>query len=91
MASAAVSAQALGNSSKLCQKSIQSLSKASQNLQQKYVAAGSGWKDSKYAQLGGIIAECRSALGQPVSQLNECVATLQQLMSRVSEYEDVSF
>ena len=91
MANAAVTGEALGKASKLCQQSIQSLSKASQNLQQKYAAAGSGWKDSKYSQLGGIISECRSALGQPVEQLNDCIATLQDLMSHVSEYEEVSF
>ena len=90
MARAAVTAQALSNSSRLCQRSIQSLSKASQTLQQRYAAAGADWDDSKYAQLGVIIAECRSALGRPVSQLNDCVTTLQQLMSRVSEYEEVN-
>lgn len=91
MANAAVTNEALGKASKLCQQSIQSLSKASQNLQQKYDAAGSGWKDSKYAQLGGIIAECRSALGQPVEQLNDCIATLQGLMSHVADYEETNF
>lgn len=91
MANAAVTGEALGKAIKLCQQSIQALSKASQGLQQKYTAAGSGWKDSKYAQLGGIISECRSALGQPIEQLNGSIATLQELGSAVTEYEDVSF
>jgi len=91
MANAAVTSEAIGKASKLCQQSIQSLNKASQNLQQKYAAAGSGWKDNKYAQLGSIISECRSALGQPIEQLNGCIASLQDLGIAVSEYEEVSF
>lgn len=91
MANAAVTSQALSNASKLCQQSIQALEKASQGLQQKYAAAGSGWKDGKYAQLGQVIAECRNALGQPVSQLSDSISTIQQLLARVQEFEEVNF
>ena len=91
MATAAVTREAISKAVGLCQQSIESLNKASQGLQQKYQAAGQGWKDSKYAQLGGIVTECRSALGKPVDQLQSCIASLQDLASAVSEYEDVSF
>ena len=91
MANAAVTGEALSKAVSLCQKSIESLNKASENLQKKYAAAGSGWKDSKYAQLGGIISECRNALGQPIGQLNGCIGSLQTLGSAVGEYEDVNF
>lgn len=91
MANAAVTGDAISKSISLCQKAIESVNKASQKLQQKYTSAGSGWKDSKYAQLGGVVTECRGALEEPVGQLQDCIATLQDLMSAVGEYEDVSF
>jgi len=91
MASAAVTTEAINKAVSLCQQSVQSLGKTSQNLQQKYTAAGSGWKDSKYTQLGSIIAECKSALGQPIEQLNGCIGSLQDLGTAVGEYENVTF
>jgi prefoldin subunit 5 len=90
MANAAVTAEAISKSVQLCQRSIQSLSSASQKLQQKYAAAGSGWKDSKYAQLGNIITECQNALKQPIEQLNGSIASLQDLSAAVSEYESTN-
>jgi len=91
MATGAVTSEALGKSIGLCQQAIESLSRASQKLQDRYTAAGAGWKDSKYAQLGGVVSDCRTALGEPVDQLNSCINTLQELLGRVGDYESVSF
>ena len=46
-----------------CKTSIHELESASRSLQRSYQQAGSGgWKDQKYAALGGIVEECCSAL-----------------------------
>lgn len=73
-----------------CKTSIQELESASRSLQRSYQQAGSGgWKDQKYAALGGIVEECCSALTRPVAQLQECMGKLQDLLSAVSAYEEV--
>jgi len=67
------------------------LESASKSLQRSYQQAGSGgWKDQKYAALGGIVEECCSALTKPISELQECMVKLNVLLKAVSEYEQTS-
>lgn len=74
-----------------CKTAIQELQTASKSLQSSYQKAGSGgWKDQKYAALGGIVEECCSALTKPISDLQDCMNSLNDLLKAVSEYEDVS-
>lgn len=74
-----------------CRVSIHELESASQELQRAYEQVGSGgWKDQKYAALGGIIEECCSALTKPISELEECMGKLNDLLQAVSGYEQVS-
>ena len=74
-----------------CKTSIHELQSASQGLRRSYQNAGSGgWKDQKYAALGGIVEECCSALNEPISELQECISSLQDLLAAVSEYESTS-
>ena len=65
-----------------CKTSIHELEAASSSLQR--------WKDQKYAALGGIVEECCSALTKPVSELQECMGKLQDLLAAVQEYESTS-
>ena len=74
-----------------CKTSIHELESASSGLQRSYQQAGSGgWKDQKYAALGGIVEECCSALTKPIADLQDCMKNLEELLSAVKEYEDTS-
>ena len=70
-----------------CVAAATELQNATRKLKQQYSAAGAGWKDSKYKELGSIITECTSAMQDPISQLGECHATLQKLDGLLAEYE----
>ena len=74
-----------------CKTSIQELETASKNLKSSYQQAGSGgWKDQKYAALGGIVEECCSALTKPIGELQQCMGKLQELLKAIIEYESTS-
>ncbi len=74
-----------------CKTAIHELESASRNLQRGYQQAGSsGWRDQKYAALGGIVEECCSALTKPVSELQECMVKLNNLLKAVEGYEEVN-
>lgn len=60
---------------------------ASRKLKQQYDAAGSGWKDSKYKELGSIVTECLEAMKTPVIQLGDCHKTLGELDKILEAYE----
>ena len=66
------------------------LNSTASTLQGKYQAAGSGWKDSKYAELGGIISECINSLRGPIDGLANTQSTLSSLLAIISEYESQS-
>jgi len=75
----------------VCKTSIQELNDAASSLQRCYQQAGSqGWRDQKYAALGGIVEECCSALTKPIGELQECMKKLQDLLKAIGEYEQVS-
>lgn len=74
-----------------CQTSIHELEDASRSLQRSYQQAGSGgWKDQQYAALGGIVEECCGALTKPISELQDCMTKLGDLLKAVNEYESTS-
>ena len=74
-----------------CKTSIHELESASKSLQRSYQQAGSGgWRDQKYAQLGGIVEECCSALTTPIAELKECMSKLNDLLQAVGEYENIN-
>ena len=74
-----------------CKTSIHELQSASSSLKRSYQQAGSGgWKDQKYAALGGIVEECCSALTKPISELEDCIQNLQKLLEAVGEYESTN-
>lgn len=74
-----------------CKTSIHELESASKSLQKSYQRAGSnGWKDQKYAALGGIVEECCSALTKPITELQGCMGKLEDLLKAVSSYEQVN-
>ena len=75
----------------VCKTSIQELESASKSLQRSYQQAGSGgWKDKKYAELGGIVSECCNALTKPVSELQNCISKLSVLLQAIGDYEQVN-
>ena len=74
-----------------CKTAIHELQSASSGLKRSYQQAGSGgWKDQKYAALGGIVDECCSALTKPISDLEDCIQNLQKLLEAVGEYESTN-
>lgn len=75
-----------------CTQSIQKLDDAAKKLNNSYQQAGSeGWKDQKYAAVGGIVGGCTSALKKPIEELASCKAKLNELLKAVSEYENINF
>ncbi len=74
-----------------CRTAIHELQSASNRLQRSYQQAGSGgWKDQKYAALGGIVEECCCALIRPIGELQDCMTKLQNLLTAVQEYESTN-
>ena len=74
-----------------CRTAIHELEAAYGGLKQSYTKAGSGgWKDQKYAALGGIVEECCSALTKPIGELQDCVGKLQELLAAIEEYESTN-
>ena len=74
-----------------CKTSIHELQTAAARFQRAYQQAGSGgWRDQKYAALGGIVGDCCSALTKPVGELNECMRSLEELLKAVRAYESTS-
>lgn len=74
-----------------CKTSIHELQSASSSLQRSYQQAGAGgWRDQKYAALGGIVEECCAALTRPVAELQECMVKLEALLKAISDYEQTS-
>lgn len=71
-----------------CVAAANELQTASRNLNQQYAAAGSGWKDSKYKELGEIVRECNEAMRNPVTQLGDCYKTLSELDKILEVYEN---
>ena len=75
---------------KVCDMSMNELNEASQKLARSYQQAGSGgWKDQKYAALGGIVEECCNALTKPINELASCRQKLEALLKAIQEYEQV--
>ena len=70
-----------------CVAAANELQSASQKLNQQYAAAGAGWSDSKYRELGSIVSECNAAMKSPVSQLGDCYKSLGELDQYLAEYE----
>lgn len=87
MASVDVTRSAVQKAMSSCVAAATELQKASRNLNQKYAAAGSGWKDSKYKELGTIVAECNDAMKDPIAQLGDCHKTLSDLDKILEAYE----
>ena len=79
MAGVDVTRSAVQKAMSSCVAAATELQKASRNLNQQYAAAGSGWKDSKYKELGSVVAECNAAMKDPIAQLGDCHKTLSEL------------
>lgn len=90
MPGVSVSAQAVAGAISLCKQSIQSFTNTSKSLGNKYQAAGTGWADSKYAQLGAVVKDCQTALNKPVKELEDCIKKLEALQKAITEYEQTS-
>ena len=87
MAGVDVTRSAVQQAMSSCVAAANELQKATRNLNQQYAAAGSGWKDGKYKELGNIVAECNAAMKDPVAQLGDCYKTLSELDKILEAYE----
>lgn len=86
-----VESRAIQGGIKCCEMSIRELEKASMNLLRDYRRAGSGgWRDQKYAALGGIVEDCGRALTKPIGELKVCMTKLEELLKAVIEYESTN-
>ena len=90
MANVSVEVSAVTSAISLCNQSIQQFNKASGELKKKYQGAGTSWKDAKYKQLGTIVSECSTALGKPVTELQDCIKKLESLKKAIEEYERIN-
>jgi hypothetical protein len=90
MPNVSVSSATVRSAQAVCNEAIQNLGNAATKLQQRYVQAGEGWKDSKYTQLGGIIHECSTAIRNPIHELVDCLNKLKNLETVIQEYENTS-
>jgi len=88
MADVNVTRSAVKKAMSSCVAAANELKNASQNMIRQYQAAGTGWKDSKYAELGSIVSECNNAMKEPVNQLQGCYQTLGQLDAILEAYEN---
>ena len=86
-----VDSGAIQQAMKLCRESIDKLEQAGRSVKNKYEHAGSGWKDSKYSELGGIIGECVQTLQEPTGQLRDCMNILSEISAAIGQYEEVNF
>ena len=87
MADVDVTRSAVQKAMQSCVAAATELQNATRKLKAQYDAAGSGWKDSKYKELGSIVSECTAAMKEPISQLGDCHTTLGQLDAILAEYE----
>ena len=76
-----------------CKTSIHELESASRSLQRSYQQAGSGgWKDQKYAALGGIVEECCSSMKKDISNtirdIERISSGIKSGMSATSNWDD---
>ncbi len=90
MTSASVNLAIVKNAQSVCNEGIQDLNRLAASLQQHYLQAGEKWKDSKYAQLGGIVHECSTALRKPIQELVDCLNKLKGIEGALSEYESTN-
>lgn len=90
MAGVSVEQSAVAGAISLCNQSIESFKKTGSNLVRSYQQAGGSWKDSKYKQLGSIVSDCKSALDNPISELESCRAKLEALLAAIIEYESTN-
>jgi len=90
MSNVSVGLAAVKNAQTACNEAIQSLNGSATKMQQHYLQAGERWKDSKYAQLGGIVHECSTALRKPIEELVGCLNKLRALEAALSEYESTN-
>ena len=88
MANVNVTRTAVNRASHACVDAATELRNASKEMLRKYVAAGSGWSDAKYKEVGEIVNQCNEAMKAPISQLSSCYQTLQTLSRIIEIYEN---
>ena len=74
----------------LCKELVQILGTTSNNLKNKYIAAGTGWNDKHYRLLGEIIQECSTALLTTALKIAEVLDGLEQLIEAIKDYNSVN-
>ena len=90
MANISARSSIVKNAQEVCNEGIQDLNRTASHLQRCYQDAGQSWKDSKYAQLGGIVHECSTALRHPINELVDCLNKLKNLETALLEYESTN-
>lgn len=87
MGNVSVEKSAVEKSIALCTRTIEQYKQTSGFLQKKYRDAGIGWHDEKYRQLGGLVNDCTTALNAPISELEECLHKLNEILKAIEKYE----
>lgn len=90
MAGVNVNAQIVHKQIQEIKKTAVNLEKMQKDMRSKYQAAGSGWRDKKYAELGDIVQESVGALVQMQKTLSFAEQNLNRLLREIQEYEAVN-
>ena len=73
----------------VCRTCIQELETAVRELLDSYADAGSGWHDENYAKLGRIVEECVSALKAPIPDIQNSMATINDMIRILDQAEEI--
>ena len=88
MASVSTSHSAIEMAKKACAAAQKCLHTSINTLQSKYSAAGSGWQDNKYKELGEVIGTATKAMKEPIGDLQKSISDLVVLQAIIAEYEE---
>lgn len=88
MATVSVEKSVVEKSIVLCDRTIQQYRQIAAYLDRQYLAAGNGWNDAKYRQLGNVVHGCTNALTRPLAELEECLGRLREFLKTIERYEN---
>lgn len=87
MANILTSQGSVESAKKACLATQKCLVSSIETLRGKYEAAGVGWQDAKYKELGTVINSATKAMSEPLRELSDCMSSLDDLMAIIAEYE----
>lgn len=84
-----VNSSIIQDAANLCSRVIHLLTVSQKDTQRRYNDAEKDWNDIKYQQLGDIVNECDSSIRKTLHELTGCLASLEQIETTLTEYENI--